>query len=100
MDEFMFHMAYARLWKFINKPMLIFISKSHGKLHRKDPEHICRDYFGDCAWIEYDSMCLWPVMPAKNGSNYWKAWRAIAVIQTIDIIDLLMHDTWKKTFYD
>ena len=42
MDEYMFHMALARIWKFIHQTNVFFHSREPWKLVKEDRQHLFR----------------------------------------------------------
>ena len=65
MDEFMFHMALARLWKFINQTNAYFHSQEPWKVAQKDPEQFKEILSATAHSLRTIALLLWPIMPKK-----------------------------------
>jgi len=65
MQDYMFHMAYARLWKLVNKANAYFHSQEPWKLARTEKEAFNECISCICHVLRAVAIILWPVMPKK-----------------------------------
>jgi len=65
MDDYQFHMALARLWKFINKVNAYFHAKEPWKLAKSDPVKFLEVLAATANSLKVIGTLLWPVMPEK-----------------------------------
>ena len=66
MNEYMFHMALNKLWKFINQTNAYFHAQEPWKLATKEPEKFKEIISCNCPFIASNcTYALWPVMPEK-----------------------------------
>ncbi len=96
MDEFMFHMALARLWKFINETNAYFHSQEPWKVAQKDPEQFKEILSATAHSLRIIALLLWPIMPKKMEELL--ASLGVELNLSVNNIDPLAHETWNKTF--
>jgi methionyl-tRNA synthetase len=65
MNEFMFHHALARLWKFIHSTNAYFHGKEPWKLAKIDRQQFIEVLSATCHSLRTIAILLWPVMPKK-----------------------------------
>lgn len=65
MDEFMFHLALARLWKFISQVNAYFHSQEPWKLAKQNPAQFTEVISATAHSLRIIALLLWPVMPEK-----------------------------------
>ena len=65
MTDYMFHMALARLWKFINQVNAYFHGQEPWKLAKKDKEQFMQVLSSTCHGLYAIALLLWSVMPKK-----------------------------------
>ena len=65
MDEFLFHMALARIWKFINQVNAYFHAQEPWKIAQKDPALFSEIVAATTYSLYSIGILLWPTMPTK-----------------------------------
>lgn len=65
MDDCLFHLAYARLWKFINQVNAYFQVQEPWKLVKQNPQQFIEIIAATCQSLRTIALLLWPVMPTK-----------------------------------
>ena len=65
MNEFMFHMALNKLWRFINQTNAYFHAQEPWKLATKEPERFKEIISATAHSLQAIALVLWPVMPQK-----------------------------------
>lgn len=65
MKTYLFHLALARLWKFINQVNAFFHSREPWKLAKTNPEQFMETLSATCHALRTISVMLWPIMPLK-----------------------------------
>ena len=63
MQNYCFHMALSRLWKFVNQTNAYFHSQEPWKLAKADPEKFKEVLAATCHSLRTIALLLWPVMP-------------------------------------
>jgi methionyl-tRNA synthetase len=96
MDEFMFHMALARLWRFINQVNAYFHAQEPWKIAQKDQEKFKEIISATAHALQIIALLLWPVMPRKM--EQLLASLGVTLDLQKNNIEPLAHDTWNKTF--
>jgi methionyl-tRNA synthetase len=96
MDEFMFHMALARLWKFIKEVNAYFHAQEPWKVAPHDLATFKEILWATAQGLRMIGIVLWPFMPDTMD----KLLASLGMARDMDInsIDLLMRDPWKQTF--
>ncbi len=91
-----FHLALARLWKFINKVNAYFHEQEPWKLAKSDPHAFLEVLSATCHSLRIIAALLWPIMPTKMEELL----RSLG--HTFDIkkesIESLELGTWRQTF--
>ena len=98
MDEFMFHMALSRLWKFINQTNAYFHSQEPWKVAQKDSEQFKEILSATAHALRTIALLLWPVMPQKMEALLASLGKEIN-LQT-NSIDLLIHREMAANIYE
>ena len=96
MNEFMFHMALARLWRFINQVNAYFHAQEPWKVAQKDPEKFKEIISATAHALHAIAILLWPVMPHKM--EQLLASLGVELNLQKNNIEPLAHDTWNKIF--
>lgn len=96
MDEFMFHMALARLWRFINQVNAYFHAQEPWKVAQKDPEKFKEIISATAHALHTIALLLWPVMPQKMEQLMESL--GVELDLKKNNIEPLAHDNWNKTF--
>lgn len=65
MNDYMFHQALARLWKFINATNAYFHGQEPWKLAKSNPSMFLEIISATCHSLRTIALLLWPVMPKK-----------------------------------
>jgi methionyl-tRNA synthetase len=65
MDDYEFHLALARLWKFINHTNAYFHGQEPWRVAKNDPTRFVEIISATCHALRIIAVLLWPVMPAK-----------------------------------
>jgi len=65
MDEYLFHMALARIWKFIAQVNAYFHAQEPWKLAKKDLGSFIEVLSATCHSLHMIASVLWPVLPSK-----------------------------------
>ena len=65
MQDYMFHLALARLWKFIKQVNVYFHTQEPWKLAKKDNIQFVEVLAATCHSLQVIAVLLWPVMPHK-----------------------------------
>ncbi|MCX5922600.1 MAG: methionine--tRNA ligase [Candidatus Dependentiae bacterium] len=65
MEDYLFHMALARLWKTINKTNAYFHEQEPWKLAKTDRARFIEILSATCHSLKTIAVLLWPVMPKK-----------------------------------
>jgi methionyl-tRNA synthetase len=65
MNDYMFHLALARLWKFINATNAYFHGQEPWKLAKSNPSKFLEILSATCHSLRTIALLLWPVMPKK-----------------------------------
>lgn len=95
MNEFMFHMALNKLWRFINQINAYFHAQEPWKLAAKDPEKFREILSATAHSLQAVALMLWPVMPAKMELLL----ESLGVVRNSDINSLdIVKQEWKQTF--
>ncbi len=96
MSEFMFHMALARVWKFISQTNAYFHSQEPWKVAQKDPKAFAEMLSATVHALNTVAILLWPIMPQKMEQLL------ASIGMTLDLkkntIEQLARDSWDKTF--
>lgn len=91
-----FHLALARLWKFINKVNAYFHEQEPWKLAKSDPHAFLEVLSATCHSLRIIAALLWPIMPTKMEELL------SSLGHTFDIkkesIESLELGTWRQTF--
>ena len=96
MDHYMFHMALARLWKFISQTNAYFHSQEPWKVAQKDPAAFAEIISATSHALHTIAILLWPVMPQKM--EMLLASIGQKVDANINYVEQLSHDAWKNTY--
>lgn len=96
MNEFMFHMALARLWKFINQTNGYFHAQEPWKIATKDPQAFAEIISATAHALQTIAILLWPVMPKKMEELL--ASIGVTLKLDRDYIGQLPKARWEKTF--
>lgn len=65
MDEYMFHLAYSRLWRFIGKVNSYFHENEPWKIAATNPEKLKEILSATAHSLYTIALLAWPIMPAK-----------------------------------
>jgi len=65
MEDYLFHMALSRIWKFIAQVNSYFHSKEPWKLAKKDLGQLMEVLSATCHSLHLIGSLLWPIMPSK-----------------------------------
>lgn len=65
MDDYAFHLALARLWKFINKTNAYFHDEEPWKMAQKDKGYFVEVISATCHSLRIVAVLLWPILPEK-----------------------------------
>lgn len=65
MDDYMFHMALARVWKYIHQTNVFFHSREPWKLVKEDRQAFAQIISATCHALRVVAYALWPFMPEK-----------------------------------
>ena len=91
-----FHLALARLWKFINKVNAYFHEQEPWKLAKSDPNAFLEVLSATCHSLRIIAVLLWPVMPNKMEQLLQSLGHAFD--REKDSIESLELGTWHQTF--
>ena len=96
MDQCMFHMALARLWKFISQTNAYFHSQEPWKVAQKNPAAFAEIISATSHALHSIALLLWPVMPQKMEALLASLGKSVDT--DTNYIEKLSHDAWKNTF--
>ncbi len=96
MNEFMFHMALARLWKFISQTNAYFHSQEPWRVATKDPAAFAEILSATAHALQTIGTLLWPVMPQKM--EQLLASIGVTLDLNANHIEQLSKNPWKRTF--
>ena len=96
MNGFMFHMALARLWKFINQTNAYFHSQEPWKVAQKDPEQFKEILSATAHSLLLIAILLWPIMPKKMEELLTSLGTQLNL--SVNTVEPLAHETWNRTF--
>ncbi len=91
-----FHLALARLWKFINKVNAYFHSQEPWKIAKSDPHAFIQILSATCHSLRTIALLLWPVMPEKMEQLLSSLGHAFN--REKDTIESLELGIWHQTF--
>jgi len=96
MNEFMFHMALARLWKFIKQLNAYFHTQEPWKVAPHDLAKFKEIVWATAQGLHMVGIALWPFMPDTSD----KLLDSLGVVRDMNVnnIDHLLRDSWKQTF--
>lgn len=95
MNEFMFHMALNKLWRFINQINAYFHAQEPWRLASKEPEKFKEILSATAHSLQAVALMLWPVMPKKMEQLL----ASLGVMRNPDINSLdVVKQEWKQTF--
>lgn len=92
----LFHMALARLWRFINQTNAYFHAQEPWKLAKTNPVLFDEIMWATAHALHTVGILLWPVMPKKM--EILLASLGLSFNFTVDQIESLAHSQWNKTF--
>ncbi|MGE0206423.1 MAG: methionine--tRNA ligase [Candidatus Babeliales bacterium] len=97
MNDGMFHMAVARLWKFINQVNAYFHANEPWKLAKNAPVQFTEVISATCHSLYTIGLLLWPVMPKKMEELL----RNLGVDFHVkgNMVELLASNRWDHQFY-
>lgn len=94
MNECLFHLALAAIWKFINQVNTYFHESEPWKV--KDSAAFAEIIAATCESLRVIAILLWPVMPQKM--NELLASLGHAMQENHDYVDTLKKDLWRNQF--
>lgn len=96
MNDSLYYMALAELWKFINTVNAYFHAQEPWKLARSNHSAFVEVISATCHSLRMIGVLLWPVMPRKME----KLFNALSIEFVVgkDYIDLFSTDIWATTF--
>jgi len=97
MSDYQFHMALARLWKFINKINAFFHEQEPWKLAKKDREAFLQVLSSTAHSLYVVATLLWPVMPKKMEQLFFSLGLPFELKK--DLVEELTLGNWNKTFH-
>ncbi len=92
----LFHMALARLWKFINQTNAYFHAQEPWKLAKTNPVLFDEIMWATAHALHTSAILLWPVMPQKMERLLESL--GLSFNFAVDQIQPLAHGAWNKTF--
>lgn len=98
MEEYQFHMALARLWKFINQVNAYFHEHEPWKVAAKDKTLFMEIISATCHGLKVIATLAWPVMPKKMEQLLESLGIVHAISGEKNSIALLESDNWKTHF--
>ena len=96
MSDYQFHMALARLWKFINKVNAFFHSQEPWKLAKKDKNAFLQVISATAHSLRFVAVLLWPIMPNKMELLLSSLGQTFSVDKKV--LEELSLGNWNKTF--
>jgi len=96
MADYQFHMALARLWKFINKVNAFFHAQEPWKLAKKDSDSFLQVISATAHSLHVIATILWPVMPKKMEALLSSLGVSFKVDR--DLVEDLALGNWNKTY--
>ncbi len=96
MESYEFHLALARLWKFINQVNAYFHGKEPWKVAQSDPKEFLEILSATCHSLRIIAVLLWPVMPEKMETLLESIGHPLRIEK--DSIASLELGTWHQTF--
>lgn len=97
MDDLMFHMALARLWKFINQTNAYFHSQEPWKVASTNQEQFKEIISATAHSLHTIGLLLWPVMPQKM-EELLASLGAKINTHTNNVERLIHDEQWNRTF--
>ena len=95
MNEFMFHMALNKLWRFINQTNAYFHAQEPWKLATKEPARFKEIISATAHSLQAIALVLWPVMPEKMEQLL----ESLGVTRNAHINSLdIVKQEWKQIF--
>jgi len=96
MQEYMIHLALARVWKYINLVNAYFHGQEPWKLAKKDPALFMQVLSATAHSLYVVGQLLWPIMPHKMEALLASLGLTFAVHD--DSVDALERNPWHQTF--
>lgn len=96
LDEYLFHLALQRVWKFINEVNSFFHSSEPWKLLKTDPVAFSEILSATCHSLRTISYVLWPIMPEKMQSMLGALGTPLAF--SGNAVEQLKKEKWDKKF--
>lgn len=96
MEECMFHMALARIWKFVHQVNVYFHANEPWKLAQSDMKLFEQVLSATCHSLRMISLLLWPVMPKKMEELLMAL--GVSVDFNACILQELTQDGWHQKF--
>jgi len=96
MDDYMFHLALARLWKFIHTTNAYFHGQEPWKLAKSNPTMFLEVISATCHSLRVIALLLWPVMPKKMEELL--ASIGLAFVLEEHTLENLQLNIWNKSF--
>jgi methionyl-tRNA synthetase len=96
LDDYLFHIALARVWKFINEVNSYFHSSEPWKLAKTDTAAFEEILSATAHALQIIGCVLWPIMPEKMQSLLASLGNPLAI--SGDALQKLRSDAWNKQF--
>jgi len=96
MNDYTFHLALARVWKFIHNVNAYFHGKEPWKLAKTQQAEFTEVISATCHSLYTIAVLLWPVMPRKMEDLC--AALGIVFAQTTNLFESIELNQWNKTF--
>lgn len=96
MDECMFHIALAHVWKFINDTNAYFHAREPWKLAKDNQAEFEEVLSATCHSLYTIAILLWPIMPQKMELLLQALGKSLPLGH--NYADMLAHSSWNETF--
>jgi methionyl-tRNA synthetase len=98
MNDCQYHMALARLWKYINQVNSYFHANEPWKLAKENRAEFTEIISAVCHSLYTIGFLLWPIMPKKMNELMQNLGKTVQV-DSHNIIDLLKDNRWDHIFH-
>jgi len=98
MDEFLFHMALARVWQFISKINSYFHAQEPWKLAKSDTDRFKEVLSATAHGLHVIGLILWPAMPDKMAELLTSLGETLSVEPGTNLLERTELDRWGRTF--
>lgn len=98
MEDYLFHMGYAVVWKFIKQVNSYFHTQEPWKLAKANQERFKAVLSATAHSLYTIGAVVWPVMPKKMNELFLRLGVGLPVAENNNIIEQLSTEPWQRTF--